>query len=156
MNILNVISSQSTNQIRPSEIPRTANYPVSTAPDPLLHFPFVFFFFCECREQSRIRRHVCILFIAKRILYGALWRRQRGGKAQKWSFASAFIFWRRKRIYIRSAYCMKVQPLLVPMVPSISVNSAFLGALRPKSGCLSEKSGFFPFSEQSGANLASN
>ena len=57
---------------------------------------------------------------------------------------------------IRSAYCMKVQPLLVPLVPSISVNSAFLGALRAKSGCLSEKSGFFPFSEQSGANLASN
>ena len=45
--------------------------------------------------------------------------------------------------------------LLVPMVPSISVNSTF-GALRPKSGCLSEKSGFFSFSEQSGANLASS
>ena len=51
---------------------------------------------------------------------------------------------------------MKVQPLLVPMVPSISVNSAFFEALRAKSGCLSEKSGFFPFSEQSGANLTSS
>ena len=30
---------------------------------------------------------------------------------------------RRKRIYIRSAYCMNVQPLLVLMAPSISVNS---------------------------------
>ena len=107
------------------------------------------------RIQSRIRRHVCVLFITKRILYGALWRRQRGGKAQKWSFASAFISRRRKRIYIRSAYCMKVQPLLVPMVPSISLNSAFFGALRPKSGCLSEKSDLFAFSGQSGANLAS-
>ena len=44
MNIPNVISSQSTNQIGPSEIPRTANYSVSTAPDPLPHFPSVFFF----------------------------------------------------------------------------------------------------------------
>ena len=44
VNIPNVISSQSTNQIRPSEIPRTANYSVSTAPDPLPHFPSVFFF----------------------------------------------------------------------------------------------------------------
>ena len=51
---------------------------------------------------------------------------------------------------------MKVQPLLVPLVPSISVSSAFFEALRAKSGCLSEKSGFFPFSEQSGANVASS
>ncbi len=51
---------------------------------------------------------------------------------------------------------MKVQPLLVPMVPSISVSSAFFEALRAKSGCQSEKSGFFPFSEQSGANVASS
>ena len=35
------------------------------------------------------------------------------------------------------------------------MNSAFFGALRPKSGCLSEKSDFFAFSGQSGANLAS-
>ena len=39
----NVVSSQSTNQIRPSEISRTANYSVSSAPDPLPHFPSVFF-----------------------------------------------------------------------------------------------------------------
>ena len=50
---------------------------------------------------------------------------------------------------------MKVQPLLVPMVPSISVNSAIFGDLRAKSGCLSEKSDLFAFSGQSGANLAS-
>jgi len=42
------------------------------------------------------------------------------------------------------------------MVPSISVNSAFFEALQAKSGCLSEKSNFFPFSGQSGANLASS
>ena len=50
---------------------------------------------------------------------------------------------------------MKVQPLLVPMVPSISVNSAFFGALRPKSGCLSEKCDLIEFSGRSGANPAS-
>ena len=43
MNIPKVISSQSTYQIQPSEIPRTANYSASTAPDPLPHFPSVFF-----------------------------------------------------------------------------------------------------------------
>ena len=58
--------------------------------------------------------------------------------------------------YIRSAYFMKAQPLLVMMVPSISVNSVFFKALRPQSGCLSEKSGVFPFSKQSGANLVSS
>jgi hypothetical protein len=34
---------------------------------------------------------------------------------------------------------------MVPMVPSISVNSAFSGALRPKSGCPSEKRDHFHF-----------
>ena len=97
-----------------------------------------------------------VLFKDQAYFILGLWRRQRGGKDQKWSFVSAFISRRRKRIYIRSAYCMKVQPFLVPMVPSISVNSAFFEALRAKSGCLSGKSGFFPFSEQSGANLASS
>ena len=51
---------------------------------------------------------------------------------------------------------MKAQPSLVTMVPSISVNSVFFEALRSQSGCLSEKSDFFPFSEQSGANLVSS
>ncbi len=89
--------------------------------------------------QSRIRPHVCVLFKNQAYFILGLWWCQRNCKAQKWSFASTFISWRRKRIYIRSAYCMKVQPLLVPMVPSISVYSAFFGALQPKSGCLSEK-----------------
>ena len=34
MNIPNVITSQSTNQIHPSEIPRTTNFYVASSPDP--------------------------------------------------------------------------------------------------------------------------
>ena len=66
MNIPNVISSQSTNQIRPSEIPRTANYSVSTAPDPLPHFPSVFFFASAGRvwgrDYSTLRNFVQVNF----------------------------------------------------------------------------------------------
>jgi len=42
------------------------------------------------------------------------------------------------------------------MVPNISVNSAFFMAQQQKSGCLLEKSGFFPLSDQNGSNLASS
>ena len=49
---------------------------------------------------------------------------------------------------------MKVQPLLVPMVPSISVNSAIFGDLQQKAAAY-QKSDLFAFSGQSGANLAS-
>ena len=45
--------------------------------------------------------------------------------------------------HIGIVYCKKVQSLLVAMVPSISMNPAFFEALRPKSGCLPGKSGFF-------------
>ena len=44
VNISNVIISQSTNQIRPSEIPRSTNYSVSTSPDPPLHVFYSIFF----------------------------------------------------------------------------------------------------------------
>ena len=50
---------------------------------------------------------------------------------------------------------MKVQPLLVPLVPSISVNSAFFRVLQPKAAAYQKKEIFFAFSGQNGANLAS-
>ena len=55
---------------------------------------------------------------------------QRDGKAQKWSFASAYISRRRKRIYVR--YCMEAQ------------HQRELGLLRgptTTSYCLSEEPG---------------
>ena len=45
VNISNVIISQSTNQIRPSEIPRSTNYSVSTSPDPPLYGFLLNFFY---------------------------------------------------------------------------------------------------------------
>ena len=39
--------SQSTNQIRPSEIPRSTNYSVSTSPDPPLRVFFTQFFYAS-------------------------------------------------------------------------------------------------------------
>ena len=47
VNISNVIISQSTNQIRPSEIPRSTNYSVSTSPDPPLHGFLLNFFYAS-------------------------------------------------------------------------------------------------------------
>lgn len=76
----------------------------------------------------------------KCILYGTYGRVKGGGKVQKWSFTSAFIHIPKKKAYLHkiSIYCTKVNPLLVLTVPSISVNPDFLGALWPKSGCLSQ------------------
>ena len=54
VNISNVIISQSTNQIRPSEIPRSTNYSVSTSPDPPLR---VFFFLLDVFYASRGSGH---------------------------------------------------------------------------------------------------
>ena len=48
VNILNVIITQSNNQIRPSEIPWSTNYSVSTSPDSLLRI-FLLFFLRELR-----------------------------------------------------------------------------------------------------------
>ena len=47
MNISNIIISQSTNQIWPSEIPRSTNYSVSTSPDPPLHVFYSIFFYAS-------------------------------------------------------------------------------------------------------------
>ena len=58
---------------------------------------------------------------------------------QKWCFAFVFISLAGKRICVQSAYCLKAQPSLVIMVPSISMNSVFFEILGPLSGYLSEK-----------------
>ena len=80
------------------------------------------------------------------ILYGAVWQLR----------ICIHISKEKKVHIISSAYCMKVQPLLDPMVHNISVNSAsFFRALQPKSGCLSEKSDILCIFRQSDANLAS-
>ena len=47
VNIPNVLIIQSTNQIRPSEIPRSTNYSVPTVPDPPPPFSTRFFFRAE-------------------------------------------------------------------------------------------------------------
>ena len=58
MNIPNVISSQSTNQIRPSEIPDCKLFCINcTRPSSALSFRF---FFCECREGLGPRLSCCL------------------------------------------------------------------------------------------------
>ncbi len=61
-----------------------------------------------------------------------------------------------KGIYVRYAYFLKAQLLLVMMTPSISVNSVIVKAPQPKSSCRKETSCFSPFSEQSGTDFASS
>ena len=92
----------------------------------------------------------------KRILYVAYGGTSGAESDQKWCFVCAFISLVRKCIYVQSAHYLKAQSSLVTMMSNISVNSVFFGALGRQSGWLSEKSGFFAFSEQSGANLASS
>ena len=93
----------------------------------------------------------------KRILYVAYGGASGAESDQKWCFVYAFISLVRKCIYVQSAHYLKAQSSLVTMMSSISVNSVFFGALGRQSGWLSgKKSGFFAFSEQSGANLASS
>ena len=72
---------------------------------------------------------------------------------EKWCFAYAFISLVRKCIYVQSTQYLKAQSSLVTMMSSIS---SFSGPLDGKAVGYQKKSGFFAFSEQSGANLASS
>ena len=47
---------------------------------------------------------------------------------KKWCFVSVFISLARKYTYVQFTYFLKAQPLLVTMIPSISMNSVFFEA----------------------------
>ena len=58
----NVIISQSTNQIRSSEIPRSRTYSVSTSPDPPLHVFFLLNFFTQAEGLGMRLAHSMLTF----------------------------------------------------------------------------------------------